>query len=129
MSAATYNFTIEQGTSFGLTFQYSDSGNAPIDLSAFNSAKMQWNGNDKSVHYFTTNNTNSGLYLFKFDSPLSSGIINFKIPASVTAGFNFTSAEYDLELESIGEFYPGGGPQIIRLVEGTITVIPEITKS
>lgn len=128
MSAGQYDFNIEQGTSFGMSLVYADSGNIPIDLSSFSCARMQWNTNIDTVYQFTTNNTNSGLYLFEFDTPLSSGIINFKIPASITAGYNFTSANYDLELESVTEFYPGGGPQVIRLLEGTITVIPEITK-
>lgn len=128
MSAGQYDFTIEQGTSYGMSIVYADSGNVPIDLSGFSCARMQWNTNIDTVYQYTTNNTNSGLYLFEFDTPLSSGIINFKIPASITAGYNFTSANYDLELESVSEFYPGGGPQVIRLLEGTITVVPEITK-
>lgn len=128
MAAGPYDFTIEQGASFGLEIKYADSGNVPIDLAAFSCARMQWNTNINTVYQFTTNNTNSGLYLFEFESPLTSGVINFKIPASITAGYNFSSAQYDLELESVSEFYPGGGPQVIRLLEGTVTVIPEITK-
>lgn len=128
MAAGQYDFTIEQGTSFGLTIKYADSGNVPINLASFNCARMQWNTNNNSVYQFITTNTNSGLYSFKFDSPLNSGIISFKVPASITAGYDFTSADYDLELESISEFYPGGGPQVIRLLEGTVTVVPEITK-
>lgn len=128
MSAGQYDFSIEQGTSFGLSIKYADSGNVPVDLSVFSCAKMQWNTDINTAYYFSTNNTNSGLYLFEFSSPLSSGIINLKIPASVTAGYNFINADYDLELETINDFYPGGGPQVIRLLEGTITVIPEITR-
>lgn len=128
MSAGQYDFSIEQGTSFGMSILYANSGNVPIDLSGFSRAKMQWNANDSSVYQFTTDNTNASLYLFEFDTPLSSGVINFKVPATVTAGYNFTTANYDLELESVSEFYPGGGPQVIRLLEGTITIIPEITK-
>jgi hypothetical protein len=47
---------------------------------------------------------------------------------TVTAGYDFTSANYDMELESYAVFYSGGGPQVIRLLQGTITVEPEITK-
>lgn len=128
MAAGQYNFSIEQGTSFGLSITYADSGNVPIDLEAFNCARMQWNTNTNTTYQFTTNNTNSGLYLFEFGSPLDSGIINFKLPASITAGYNFTTASYDLELESVAPFYSGGGPQVIRLLQGTITILPEITK-
>lgn len=128
MPAGSYDFSIEQGTSFGMTIKYADSGNVPIDLNAFSCARMQWNANDNTTYQFTTTNTNSGLYLFEFASPLNSGIINFKLPASITAGYNFTSASYDLELESTGQFYAGGGPQVIRLLEGVVSVIPEITK-
>jgi len=128
MAAGQYNFTIEQGTSFGLSIQYADSGNVPIDLAAFSCARMQWDTNTNTTYQFTTNNTNSGLYLFEFGSPLNSGIINFKLPASITAGYNFATASYDLELESIAPFYSGGGPQVIRLLQGTVTILPEITK-
>jgi hypothetical protein len=128
MPAGQYNFSIEQGTSFGFTIQYTDSDNIPIDLNAFSCARMQWNPNNNESYQFTTNNTNASLYYFQLESPLESGIITFKIPASITAGYNFTSANYDLELEAIAEFYPSGGPQVIRLLEGIVSVIPEITK-
>lgn len=128
MAAGTYNFSVEQGASFGLSIEYANASGIPIDLSSFSHARMQWNANDQSVYQFTTNNTNSGLYLFEFGSPSSSGLINFKLPASTTGGFNFTSANYDLEIESISDFYPGGGPQVIRLLQGTVTILPEITK-
>lgn len=128
MAAGTYDFPVEQGASFGLSIQYADSSGVPVNLNLFSVARMQWNTNQNSTYQFTTNNTNSGLYLFEFGSPSASGIINFKLPASTTGGFNFTSANYDLELETISDFYPGGGPQVIRLLQGTVTILPEITK-
>jgi hypothetical protein len=127
MAAGSYDFEIEQGVSYGLTIKYADSGNTPIDLNAFSCARMQWNTDLNTAYQFTTNNTNSGLYYFSFDPP-ESGIISFKIPASITAGYNFTTANYDLELESVADFYAGGGPQVIRLLQGTITILPEITR-
>ncbi len=128
MPAGTYNFTIEQGASFGLSLTYANSSGVPIDLSGFQCARMQWNANDGSIHQFTTSNTNNNLYLFEFGTPLSSGIINFKLPASITGGYDFNSATYDMELESYAVFYSGGGPQVIRLLQGSITIEPEITK-
>ena len=127
MSAGSYDMVIEQGVSYGLSIVYADSGNAPIDLNAFNCARMQWNTDTQETLSFTTTNTNNSLYYFDFETP-ASGLITFKLPASVTAGYNFTSANYDLELEAIAEFYPSGGPQVIRLLEGTVTILPEITK-
>lgn len=128
MAAGSYDFSIEQGASFGLSIQYANASGVPIDLGSFSVARMQWNANNNSTYQYSTNNTNSGLYLFEFGSPLSSGVINFKLPASTTGGFNFTNAAYDLELETISDFYPGGGPQVIRLLQGTVTILPEITK-
>ena len=129
MPAGAYNFTIEQGTSLGLSIQYSNSNDTPIDLSAFSCARMQWNANNNTSYQFTTNNTNNALYLFELETPLNSGIISFKLPASVTAGYNCTTASYDLELETVSDFYPsGGGPQVIRLLEGVVSIVPEITK-
>lgn len=128
MAAASYNMEIEQGASYSLSIRYADSGNIPVDLNNFNCARMQWVTDSNETHTFITSNSNSGLYLFEFASPLSSGIINFKIPASITAGYNFISANYDMELESNSDLYSGGGPEIIRLVQGTVTISPEITK-
>lgn len=127
MPAGNYDLQIEQGVSYSLNITYSDSGNIPIDLNALSCARMQWNTNLNTSHQFTTNNTNSGLYNFTFNPP-ESGVISFKIPASITAGYNFTTANYDLELETVADFYAGGGPQVIRLLQGTVTVLPEITR-
>lgn len=128
MAAGSYDFTIEQGASFGFYISYTNGSGNPIDLTGYTCAKMQWLANNDSTYDFVTTNTNSGLYYFAFRSPYSSGIIDFKIPASITAGYNFTSATYDMELQATGEFYAGGGPEIIRLLQGTVTVVPEITK-
>lgn len=128
MGAGAYNIVIEQGTSYGFDITYADSGNVPIDLAAFSCARMQWNADNNQSYQFITTNTNYALYYFALESPTSSGIISFRLPASITAGFNFTSANYDLELQSISDFYPSGGPQVIRLLQGTVTVLPEITK-
>lgn len=127
MAAGSYDINIEQGVSYSLNLTYADSGNVPINLSAFSCARMQWNTTDGGTYEFTTNNSNSGLYYFAFN-PATSGIITLKIPASITAGYSFTNATYDLELESVADFYPGGGPQVIRLLQGNVTVSPEITR-
>ena len=127
MPAGSYDMIIEQGVSYGLTIQYTDSDNNPIDLAAFNCARMQWNTNLGETLSFITSNNNHTLYYFDFETPVS-GIIAFKIPASITGGYDFTTANYDLELESVAEFYPSGGPQVIRLLEGTVSILPEITK-
>lgn len=128
MAAGSYNFVIEQGASYGVSIQYANASGVPVNLSQFSHARMQWQTDLNTSLSFTTNNTNSGLYLFEFASPLSSGIINFKIPASITGGYTFSSAEYDLELVSNSDFYNGGGPEVIRLLQGNVTILPEITK-
>lgn len=128
MAAGAYNIVIEQGVSYGLSILYADSGNIPIDLVAFSCARMQWDVNNGQSYQFITTNTNDSLYYFSLETPTDSGIISFKIPASITAGYDFTTANYDLELESISDFYPSGGPQVIRLLQGTVSILPEITK-
>ena len=60
MAAGTYNFSVEQGASFGLSIEYANASGVPIDLVSFSQARMQWNANDQTVYQFTTNNTNSG---------------------------------------------------------------------
>lgn len=120
MPAATYDFQIEKGTSFYISFDYKDDASTPINLTNW-CARLRWVENDgTTTRSYTTNTTNSE-YQFTID-PLIGRII-FRLPAVSTAAFNFTSANYDLELQEPNDLYDGGGKKVFRLLQGIITLI------
>jgi len=51
------------------------------------------------------------------------------IPASVTNGFLFNTAKYDLELQSPDDLYNGGGKYTIKLLFGTISIVKRFSQS
>lgn len=120
MPAADYNFEIEKGTSFYISFDYKDDQAVPINLTNW-CARLRWIENDgETVKSYITNTTNSE-YQFSID-PLIGRII-LKFPAATTAAFNFTTANYDLELQEPNDLYNGGGKKVFRILQGVITLI------
>lgn len=123
MAAGTYDFTIEQGTTFDLKLEWTDSEDVPVDLTGY-SARMQVRETKASVtklaEFKTDDDTitlddNGEIHILASDTvtsawdwPVPSGQVN---PQGV----------YDLELESAGGV-------VTRLIEGTITLSPEVTR-
>jgi hypothetical protein len=120
MPAASYNFEIEKGTSFYISFDYKDDLSTPVDLTNW-CARLRWIENDgETTRSYTTNTTNSD-YQFTID-PLIGRLI-FRLPATTTAAFNFVTANYDLELQEPNDLYNGGGKKVFRILQGVITLI------
>ena len=127
MSAGTYNFTIEQGTTVDFELQYTDINDSPISLAGY-SGRMQIKSgfaNDKPVTYASLSSSrypdNTGLNLngSSGTTPLSSGSIGIYISAVSSSAFTFAKAKYDLELVS--------GSTVTRILEGVITLSKEVT--
>jgi hypothetical protein len=127
MSAGTYNFTIEQGTTVNFELQYTDDNNVPIDLTN-HSGKLQIKSNfanDKPVTYATLSSSllpdGTGLDLngMNGNMPLTSGSIGIYISAATSSLFTFAKARYDLELYT--------GTTVTRILEGVITLSKEVT--
>jgi hypothetical protein len=127
MSAGTYNFTIEQGTTVDFELQYTDINNLPIDLAGY-SGRMQIKSgfaNDKPVTYASLSSSrypdNTGLNFSGSSGtkPLASGSIGIYISAISSSAFTFAKAKYDIELAS--------GSVVTRLLEGVITLSKEVT--
>jgi hypothetical protein len=121
MPAATYNFSIEKGTAFVISFEYQNNNTAPINLTNW-AARLRWKEDqtEPTVRTFLTSTRNSE-YEFTIQPLL--GRIILKIPASQTAQYNFSTATYDLELQEPNDLYDGGGKKIFRILEGTISLI------
>lgn len=126
MSASQYDFSIEQGSSFKLSIVYKDKNKQIIDITGW-CGRLQWTTNSGQIQIFTTENLDLSSYQFTIDGP--NGKITLAIPASTTNSFNFSTAKYDLELQSNDDLYNGGGKNIIRVLYGTIGFIKRYSHS
>ena len=86
-------------SSFKLQLIYKDSNSNPINLSGY-CARLSWNTNLNQAQSFTTENSDYSTYKFEINTPTSDGKLTFFLPASTTNGFSFSSAKYDLELQT-----------------------------
>ena len=118
MPAANYNFTLEKGTAFVISFEYKDDNENIINLTNW-VARLRWKDNANDVKTFITDTRSSE---YEFVVTPAEGRISLKIPATQTASYTFTSAVYDLELQEPNDLYAGGGKKVFRILEGTITV-------
>ena len=119
MGAASYNFNIEQGSSFSIAFTYKDDTNTIVDISNW-CARMILTTSDNQTITYSSGTTNSE-YKMSIDGP--NGKILLLLPASSTNNFTFKTAKYDLELESDDPLYTGGGNYTDRILYGTITIV------
>lgn len=124
MSAGKYDFNIEQGTSFTLSLVYKNAEGNPVNLTGW-CARLVWKDSN-GTQTFSTETTNSN-YRFEMDEPNGKLILQF--PASTTNDFNFSTAKYDLELQSPDDLYMGGGKYTTRILYGTITLIKRFSQS
>lgn len=116
MSAATYDFEIEQGATLLKPIVWKDSNGTPVNLTGY-TAKMQVRRNaaDPTV-LLELSNTNGRLSI----TP-GTGTVTLIFSAATTAAITWTRGKYDLELTS-------ADGTVTRLIEGEITVSKEITR-
>lgn len=124
MSAGKYDFNIEQGSSFTLSLVYKNNEGNPVNLTGW-CARLIWKSSS-GIETFTTETVNPS-YRFDIDEP--NGKIILQLPAAVTNNFSFTSAKYDLELQSPDDLYNSGGKYTTRILYGTITLIKRFSQT
>lgn len=125
MPASKYDFPIEQGTSFRLSIVYKDDANNIIDLTNY-CARLVWKDNCGDTVTLVTGTNNSD-YKFTIDGP--NGQILLLIDAITTNNYSFSTAKYDLEVQSPTDLYPNGSPETLRILYGTITLIKRNSQS
>jgi subtilisin-like proprotein convertase family protein len=118
MPAITYNFAIEQGSAYKLTFLYTDQNNNPVDIRDY-CVLMQWLTNTGQSYVFSNKYIGDD---YDFQS-YADGSIVLQIPARVTNTYVFDSFVYDLDLQEPTEQYPGGGLTTYRLANGSVGII------
>jgi len=111
MSAGTYNFTIEQGTTFSRVLTLQENGSA-MNLTGYSVASQMRSTHDSStvVATFTGSVTNA-----------SSGQITLSLTNSQTSAIEEAIYVYDVEITS-------GAGAVTRILQGTVTVTPEVTR-
>lgn len=115
MTAGIYNATIDQGATWSVVITYKDSTGAAINLTGYTAAmqiRQQYNSTDADL---TLTSPSNGIVI----TPLT-GVVT----VTITAAQTFTLAEgyyvYDIELTS--------GTYKDRLIQGQLTVAPEVTR-
>lgn len=126
MSAAQYDFNIEQGSSFKITLVYKDKDKNIVDLTNW-CARLIMKTNSSTTLIFDTTNLDYSVYKFSIDGP--NGKITLLIPAQTTNNWDFKVARYDLELQSPDDLYSGGGKYTSRILFGKINIIKRFSLS
>lgn len=140
MAATTYDFAIEQGTSFSIEFKYLKAEDAsPINLSN-HCVTMRIlpipteSDQTLSVITFTTVAQTITPY-YSFVVKPEEGIISLKLSAEMTNKFlqpgattpvNWSLARYELEILTPDNFFQGSMKTIKRLLQGEITLLSRL---
>ena len=110
MAAGTYNFIMEQGATFTRQLTVKEN-NSAMNLSGYSVASLMRSTHDSStvVGTFTCTISNA-----------SGGIISMSMTPAVTGAVEEGIYVYDLEITS-------GSGTVTRLIQGEVTVTPEVT--
>ena len=111
MAAGTYNFIMEQGATFTRQLTVKENNDA-LNLTGYSVASLMRSTHDSGtvVGTFTCTISNA-----------SGGVITMVMTSSVTGAIEEGIYVYDIEIAS-------GSGTVTRLMEGEITVNPEVTR-
>lgn len=102
------NITIDQGTDFSTSIDVTDDNGDPTDLSGFTGAAQM------RKHYTSSNS-------FSFSVAVANGSVTLSMNSATTANITAGRYVYDCELTS-------GSNVVTRIVEGIVTVTPQVTR-
>ena len=116
MTAGIYNATIDQGATWSVTVLYKDSAGAPINLTGYTAA-MQVRQNYSSAEAdLTLTSPANGIVITAL-----TGTVVITMSALQTGALDEGYYVYDVELTSSGGL-------VDRLIQGQLTVAPEVTR-
>lgn len=119
MSAAKLNLLVEAGATFNCVLTWQDPDGDPIDITGYTAALQARATADAAAALVDlTSEVNGGITLGDTD-----GTIAIVIAAAATAALPTGRLVYDLELTA-----PGPTGDVVRLVEGSITVHRQVTR-
>ena len=108
--ATKANITIDQGTTFSTTISLTDDNGDPIDLTGYS-------GRSQMRKHYTSSNSQS----FTITLGEASGTVALGLTSSQTANLVPGRYVYDVEVVS-------GSNVVSRIIEGIVTVTPEVTR-
>lgn len=111
MAAGTYNFILEQGATFSRRLTVEEN-NSALNLTGYTGRAQMRSTHDSS---------SIALSFTVAVSDATNGILSMSASATSTAGLTPGQYVYDVEIES-------SAGTVTRLLEGTVTVNPEVTK-
>ena len=103
------NIVIDQGSDFSTTIDVTDDNGSPIDLSTYTGAAQM------RKHYTSSNSTS-------FAVAVSNGVVTLSMSAAISNEVVPGRYVYDLELTDTSS------NTVSRLVEGLVTVTPQVTR-
>lgn len=106
--AVKANITIDQGTDFATSIDVTDDNGDPTDLSGFTGAAQM------RKHYTSTNS-------YSFSVAVATGAVTLSMNSATTTSIPAGRYVYDCELTSSGNV-------VTRIVEGIVTVTPQVTR-
>jgi hypothetical protein len=109
---AKANIVIDQGSDFSSTITVTDDAGDAVDLTGYTaSGQMRKHYTSDTVYNFTTS----------FGSPRTSGALTISMSRVMTANIEAGRYVYDVEITSAANTRS-------RLVEGLVTITPEVTR-
>lgn len=112
--ATKYNLVIDQGTTYSLDLNLKDANNA--NLATHSGANALYTSRSQiRKHYLSTNATAS------FTTSLSNGQLTISLTDTQTSNIEPGRYMYDIELIDSSN-------SVTRIIEGIVTVTPEITR-
>jgi hypothetical protein len=115
MTAGIYNATIDQGATWSVVVTYKDSTGAAINLTGYTAAmqvRQQYSSADADL---TLTSPSGGIVITG-----ATGVVTITMTATQTAALEEGYYVYDVELTS--------GSYKDRLIQGQLTVAPEVTR-
>ena len=119
MSAGVRNFNVEQGSTFSISIQMKDSAGAAIDLTGY-----QGRG---QVRYKAQDSAAAASFTVTVPDP-SAGLVLVELTAAQSAGIVLTGDSYADKSTLYYDIELYMGEIVKRVLQGTLTMSPEITK-
>ena len=119
MAAGEYSFPIEQGATFTRTITVRQADDSPLDLTGYKVRMMARASYDDAVPTISLSTIEPPGGITITDP--AGGQFQLNMNAAATGALKFSKIMYDLEIES-------GAGLVTRLLEGNVTLIPEVTK-
>jgi hypothetical protein len=116
MTAVTYDFVIEQGTTLQKIFIWKDSEGSAIDLTGY-TARLQIRPTIRSDNVYLDATTENGF--LQIDA--ANGKVTLTVSSTATSAFDWATGVYDLELED-------SSGVVTRLSQGAVKVSFGVTR-